>query len=138
MNQLSWILYWADVIPRLSTALCVAAFILFIPTVIAWFLGFIDFFGDAYYEEDGTPRNDLARQAVRLRKLLWAVILLPLLWLASFMVPGNSETYYAIAASEMGEEVLKTPEMGKARQALNAWLDKQISDTEKTVEEATE
>lgn len=41
-------------------------------------------------------------------------------------VPGR-DTIYAIAASEMGEEVAKSETAGKAMRALNAWLDKQIS-----------
>lgn len=38
------------------------------------------------------------------------------------------ETVYAIAASEMGEQALKTPLAGKAEKALEAWLDKQITE----------
>jgi hypothetical protein len=38
----------------------------------------------------------------------------------------SKETIYAIAASEMGEDVLNSPTGGKAMQALNAWLDRQI------------
>jgi hypothetical protein len=119
MNDLSWLLFWADVAPQVANALCFAAFILFIPVVFMYFIGMTDCFQSVLKEDK--------LLAARFRKLWWAVILLPLLWVLSFLVPDDPKTYYAIAASEMGEEVLKTPEIGKARQALNNWLDEQIN-----------
>lgn len=40
----------------------------------------------------------------------------------------SSKTIYAIAASEMGEEVLASPTADKAHKALDAWLDDQIKE----------
>jgi hypothetical protein len=40
----------------------------------------------------------------------------------------SQTTMYAIAASQMGEQALKTPLAGKAGKALEAWLDKQINE----------
>ena len=45
-------------------------------------------------------------------------------------IPGR-ETMYAIAASEMGEKLLKTETAGKVQQALNAWLDAQVKQISK-------
>lgn len=118
MNNLSWILYWADVLPQLSSALAIICFLLFVPVAVLFVIGFTDAGGEA---EADSPIM------ARFRNLWWAVVLLPLLWLGSFFVPDDKNTYYAIAASEVGEEVLKTPEVGKARQALNNWLDRQMN-----------
>lgn len=41
----------------------------------------------------------------------------------------SKDTVYAIAASEMGESVLKSETGSLATQALNAWLKKQITPT---------
>ena len=45
-------------------------------------------------------------------------------------IPGK-DTMYAIAASEMGEKILKTETAGKVQQALSAWLDAQIKQISK-------
>ena len=49
-----------------------------------------------------------------------------ILWLMLSVVVPSQETIYAIAASETGETALKSDTGGKAVQALNAWLDRQI------------
>jgi hypothetical protein len=46
--------------------------------------------------------------------------------LTASIIPSK-ETVYAIAASEMGENVLNTQTGDKAVKALNAWLDRQIT-----------
>ncbi len=51
-------------------------------------------------------------------------------WVLAAATPSK-ETVYAIAASEMGEELLKTPTAAKATKALDAWLDKQIAENTK-------
>ena len=49
-----------------------------------------------------------------------------LCWLIAAFCP-SSETMYAIAASQSGEQVLKTPLANKAEKALEVWLDKQAA-----------
>lgn len=49
-----------------------------------------------------------------------------------FCVFPSSGTLYAIAASEMGERVVTSETGGKAIAALNAWLDKQVSRSQKS------
>lgn len=39
----------------------------------------------------------------------------------------SSDTVYAVAASQVGEQALKTPLAAKAGKAIDAWLDRQIS-----------
>jgi hypothetical protein len=43
------------------------------------------------------------------------------------VVVPSATTFYAIAASEVGETILKSETAGKAVQALNSWLDRQIA-----------
>lgn len=61
----------------------------------------------------------------------WKVVKAPVLAgiaCAVFMcVFPSSGTLYAIAASEMGEHVIESETAGKAINALNAWLDRQIT-----------
>lgn len=124
MNDLSWMLYFASVVPQVSTAICVFSVLMFLITAPLFLMG--------VGEVEWFPRDEEANYRVnkRLRKILPLLIVFPLLWFSTFLVPGDKETFYAIAASEMGEEVLKTPEVGKARQALNKWLDEQLSTEE--------
>lgn len=138
MNDLSWIIFWADVAPQISNAICYIAFLLMIITGFIAIIGLSDSFGDARYNSDNQPENSDARLAIRCRKLWFLPVLFLTLWVSSFMVPSDKETYYAIAASEVGEEILKTPEVGKARQALNNWLDEQITDEKETTDDSAQ
>jgi hypothetical protein len=58
------------------------------------------------------------------------------LWVLAAMCPSKT-TIYGIAASQMGEQALKTPLAGKAGKALEAWLDKQIAENEPKKAEAS-
>jgi hypothetical protein len=63
----------------------------------------------------------------------WAIRFTPILAVVFALLGGltpSRETIYAIAASELGEEALKSSAATKAQQALNAWLDKQIEKPE--------
>lgn len=131
MNDLSWLLYWADVAPQVSTAVCIASFLMFVFFGVFWLAAMFEANWSRYEKKDAVINK-------RLLRLGWFVWILPILWLASFFVPNDRETYYAIAASEVGEEVLKSPEVGKAREALNNWLDKQLKASKKEPEKADE
>lgn len=65
----------------------------------------------------------------------WSAIKGPVLTMCAaavlFCAFPASGTLYAIAASEMGERVIQSETGDKAIQALNAWLDRQISDKAK-------
>lgn len=118
MNSLSWMIYVADCVGglgKIATIFTVASLVasvagLIMAGPISW-----EFYGD---EEKAMRTNGLAL----LRKGIVGAFICSLL---VCLIPSTS-TIYAIAASEYGEDVLKTPEASKARVALNAWLDKQI------------
>lgn len=106
MNDLSWMIYAADVADGLSTF-----------TLFAGFVAFACFVTKAIARADG----ECTSTPVALFGVASAI-----LWLMCAAIPAK-ETVYAIAASEMGEEVAQSETAGKAIKALNAWLDKQIA-----------
>lgn len=117
MNKLSWLIYLAGVSDRLgiffmiTAAMCAFA-------IIVWGIAGLMALG-----EDAD--SDFFRPWFR---IIW--VLLPT-FLFSFLVHGllpDKDSVYAIAASQVGEEALKTPLANKAEQAVEAWLNKQIAD----------
>lgn len=61
-----------------------------------------------------------------LKKYGLFAILGVLMCIGNCFIP-NKDTLYAIATSQVGEQVLSTPLAAKAEKALEAWLDKQIA-----------
>jgi hypothetical protein len=157
MNQLSWLIYWADAAPKLSTFVCITAFFLFVAAVVGTVLFCVS---NAYAKQvaaydaaiadwyaadagvrgnrpsrydDGYDIDSEARAWVSWRgNLRIFPFLLPLffaLWGGSFLVPSK-DTFYLIAASQAGEQAIKTPEFLKVRNVLNKWLDEQSGDSQ--------
>lgn len=116
MNTLSWLLYAADLAGSLSTVLTLVAFgagLAGTVTVVARAMR-RDFDGDGPVWEGGWAVSKGFYRVAIIAALIAAI------------VPGK-DTIYAIAASEVGEEALKSETAGKAVKALNAWLDQQIA-----------
>ena|ERR1044072_2167488 len=139
MNNLSWILYWADAAPAVSRFIAILGFMIFVASLFLGLLGWTGFFGDEVKakksDEAGGNVYDFDRygysleMAPRFRKL-WPITLIAfLLWGGSFLVPSK-DTFYMIAASEAGEQAIQTPEFTKVRGVLNKWLDDQIKSDE--------
>lgn len=106
MNSLSLLLYAADALSSVASFL--------------FFTGGIALFCAAMWavvEEEVPP-------------LKWILIPLSMIFVAC-LIPSKT-TMYAIAASEVGESIINNPSVqqtgGKAFKALDAWLDKQVSD----------
>lgn len=112
MNTLSWMIYLADLCGNLRLALAVMCFALTVTIVIS-LVNISD-----YHEES-------KERAAHARRIRMSFCVLPAVAIIAATIPSK-ETVYAVAASEMGEQILQTDTAGKARQALNAWLDKQI------------
>ncbi len=119
MNDLSWLIYLADVAGELGW-------------IFSWLFG-LSVIGGGITALIGLP---LAEQnAEKATWKMWGRIMYSLVTvffvtaLLNAFVPSR-ETVYAIAASEMGEEVLNSETGGKAVSALNAWLDDQIDGDE--------
>lgn len=153
MNQLSWLIYWADAAPKLSTFVCITAFLLFVLSLLGTVLFFVsnaykqqvvayDTTVATWYAADTSTRGnrpsryddgyDLDSDArgwvswwTNLRIFPFLAPLFFILWGGSFLVPSK-DTFYLIAASQAGEQAIKTPEFLKVRNVLNKWLDDQM------------
>jgi len=117
MNDLSWMLYWADVLPNMATSISVMAFVILILGAIGAAVFLMVAAGDSDF--DGI-RPEVTKRLWMLGACAAALVLVQ-------AVPSR-DTFYAIAASEMGEEALKSPIATKAGKALEKWLDKQVGE----------
>jgi predicted branched-subunit amino acid permease len=109
LNQLSWLLYIGNVVGNLGPLF----FTLGLGCLLLAALMVIS------SVENFTKSS--------LLKALFPTAIAVVFWFMAALCPSQ-ETVYAIAASQMGEQALKTPMASKAGQALEAWLDKQIKD----------
>lgn len=126
MNTLSWLIYLADVADSVGWAFDCLFFVSMIAGVILAFV-WKAAAADAAAEKDKPNKSGAAEISLGCRRGLFRICL-PIFLLTFFLsglVP-NKETVYAIAASELGETVLKSDTGNKAVNALNAWLDEQI------------
>ena len=104
MNTLSWFIYWADVLPSLAKGIA-----------ILFLLGFlISVFINAYQLME---RN--------CTKYIWMPFLCAFMFLLSSFIPSQN-TLYAIAASEMGEDVYKSEQGQKIVKQLSDWVEAQL------------
>jgi hypothetical protein len=118
MNGLSWLIYLADVADNLDNLL---SFMQGAGLVGGVILGIAAFVGaDEMEAKDWATWRRVAFRLTLPAFLTGALV--------GSVVPSK-ETIYAIAASEMGEEVLDGTE-GRAMKALNSWLDRQIAGEE--------
>jgi hypothetical protein len=123
MNSLSWMIYLASVMESLDNILTFAAVMSGLSIPFA-------FIAKNFADDFLSKSAEDVTAAAKARALRIMPIVLVAIVILNALLPGK-ETIYAIAASEYGEDVLQTPEASKARAALNAWLDKQITPTEK-------
>jgi len=114
MNELSWLIYLAVVAGNVDWVFSVVTFVLIV-VVVGTVLSTLG--------SDGFDTNDWGRWR---KMMIWSPIALILAVILGSIVPSK-ETVYAIAASEMGERAFNSETGNKAFQALNAWLDRQIT-----------
>lgn len=141
MNSLSWLLYLAGVSENFGWLLFWLGFLVIIGGVVLYCFSFSlkeagrRELNDYYYRDE---TSDKYKQAVADKASaakqgasvsVWGRTLMGCGLAAWFLAAAapSKETVYAIAASEMGEELLKTPTATKAVKALDAWLDKQLA-----------
>lgn len=117
MNDLSWMLYWADVLPGMATVIGAMSFISLLLGGAGASIFFLVTAGDSDFDE----------LRPKVAKRLWMLVACAVTLVAVQAIPSR-DTFYAIAASEMGEEALKSPIATKAGKALEKWLDRQIDD----------
>ena len=110
MNNLSWLLYLAD----LSSKLGPTSAALSLATGAAWVL-----YASYPYREEVPP---FCKKALGISTYLCAF-----LGVLAFLVPSKT-TIYLIAASETGEEVLKTDQARQVGEYLDQLLDDLVED----------
>ena len=116
MNQLSWILYWADVLPSVACTIGLFSSFALLASVVGTALYITEGFGDW---ADYCPKYSRNFRFFPHTLFLSVVFLI-----GSNLVP-DKDTFYMIAASEVGEQALQTPEITKIRAVINKWLDEQ-------------
>lgn len=109
MNELSWMIYAADVCGKVFFA---AGLLAVVGAVGGAFIG-------AMLRDEGNHEEGKAIHK-------WTLRVCPALLFLAVITPSK-DTVYAMAASEMGEKVVQSQTANKAMQALNAWLDRQIA-----------
>jgi hypothetical protein len=125
MNSLSWMIYLADVAGSAGGAIGFIGAVLVFGSAILTIFRMV---AATCKDEDAQAFHKTSRGVIRF--VVPAAILSCLL---SWAIP-DKDTIYAIAASEMGEEIIKSNTATKAQQALNAWLDKQIGEVKEEPE----
>lgn len=128
MNELSWFLYLADVIPSLGTAAQITFFFLAFVAAIAVFIFTMCHLDTKLYKNDPSRKD----KYISLHFPGWclaAFFIFFFCWLSSFLVPSK-ETIYMIAASEAGEMIVNTPEakemLGDLKQIIKNYAIKSI------------
>lgn len=132
MNSLSWMIYLADVAGGASKFLAVLIILSIICLIGGIVASGLTTGGPAFRswhddEDKASIRATFAWwQEASKKALRWAPRVLIVAFSVQMLIPA-SVTIYAIAASEYGEEILKSPTADKAVKALDAWLDRQIA-----------
>lgn len=137
MNELSWLIYFADVLPNVATAITVLSVIASVGSaiVLAVYLTHIgETEKDWVYTTDPVTNKETKEvvriptsSALSVKSLAFTRFTTPLfvlIFCLSFVVPSK-ETFYMIAASQGGERAMQTPEFAKVRSVINKWLDKE-------------
>lgn len=78
-------------------------------------------YSDDKYGENDKRTHDTARSWLRRVVTLWAVFAF------LFIVLPSKTTFYMVAASQVGERVVNTPEVQEILESLRVWLRKQIN-----------
>jgi amino acid permease len=120
MNSLSWLIYLAGVVSSIGV---IAAFVAFV-AFVTFFVGII-----FYFQHPDDDEYDKPKRASGVSMMKRSAIAFTVCSLLMVVLPGR-DTIYAIAASEMGEELLDSETGSKAVRALDAWLDRQIDPPE--------
>jgi hypothetical protein len=133
MNQLSWLLYIGNVAGNLGGFFVFFSIVLCVYTLVQVIICYLIIDNFDRWDHESLKHEIKEIKASRVRSCL-ALIIVFFLCVSAALCPSQ-DTVYAIAASEVGQEALKTPLAQKTEQALEAWLSKQIAnDTTKSTQ----
>jgi len=120
MNDLSWLLYFADVLPKMSMWLGFTTFLLSIMSLAMWVIA------GAHARNDGPP--DYVRIAEWWEKMGRNVFISSAFLAFLMMLIPEQQTFYLIAASQAGQTVVETEEaqqiLDRTYAIINQHLDK--------------
>lgn len=126
MNQVSWLIYFAEVADHLGPFLVVVGVICFTIGGILMAIAYNFLTHMTRWSEKLEIDNAIKMFKHQRVGGITMVVLAFVLWTGSVFVPSQN-TVLAIAASQFGEQLLHTKTANLAEQALNAWLQKQIT-----------
>lgn len=112
MNQLSWTIYLAQVVPNLVGLLVTLSWLLFLPFMAYAFFCLVN--NGATYWHDTDEEKKAKREWFSEKKYLppkWFVTLILCMWVVAAIAP-NRQTIYMIAASQAAESVVAS-ELGE-------------------------
>jgi hypothetical protein len=137
MNQLSWLLYGASVADNLRVFAALGFMAGAVAAPVAQFLrdGGARKLWDQEMENHlhyrslypNPPTGERPEAPFPYRPYAKAALIVALACIAIRVVIPPKDTLYAIAASQTGEQMIKSPTAQKVVQALDAWLDRQIA-----------
>jgi hypothetical protein len=128
MNKLSWLFYIGDLSSNLSNLACLLSFVCFLLALgvfVAWCCQQDGATEYIKYNHESNRENFKKFLKFPTFKFSVCLFLMAFLGILGCFLPSQA-TVYAIAASEMGEQAIKTPLATKAEKALEFWLDQQI------------
>lgn len=126
MNQLSWMLYIAELVGTVNLVLwaAFAAFSAVGVILVLWYLQGAEQKDYRMYKKRN-EEFEINEPIINKCQIRMAFFVAVILLIVATVVPSK-QTIYAIAASQAGEQILKTPLASKAEKALDSWLDAQI------------
>lgn len=117
MNTLSWFLYLASVLPKFGDMLGIIGTLVLIAGVIFIVPGHLFPWN---FSASYTPKEEVARSRDKFAYLSTRMVIMGLVFLALSNLIPSTRTFYMIAASEMGEVVVKSDE---AKELMNELKD---------------
>jgi hypothetical protein len=129
MNQLSWLLYVGNVAGNAGPAFIMLGLAFFAVSAILFIVyqcHLNDIISALRYDMTG----EKAKQAVKKNRVTpfqGFLVTLSITFLLLAVACPSQDTVYAIAASQVGGQVVTSPLAVKTEQALESWLDKQIA-----------
>lgn len=127
MNQVSWLIYLSDISDKIGGLLVFFGFVVLIVAAAYFIVSLVQLDNLSKYNNGNAENKEVLKIAVKTRRFIPALIVLSsFFWLMAVFAPSK-DTVLAIAASQVGEQVLKSPTGNLATQALDAWLKRQMA-----------
>lgn len=127
MNQVSWLIYFAGVSGNLGDLLVFLGIVALCAGVAFLVISFCDMDNINRWADD-EEKNKWMNVAKKRRgvAIFYGCFVSGFFWILAAFTPSQN-TVLAIAASQVGEQILQSKTVNLAEQALDAWLKRQIN-----------